>query len=40
VSADAGLKDVLEELAADERCDDSLARSLLVCYTVQQNHVD
>lgn len=40
LSANAGVKDILEELAANERDEGNLARSLLVCYTVQKNHVD
>jgi len=36
----AGVKEVLEELARGEGENGALARGLLVCYTVQQNHVD
>ena len=36
----AGVKDVLEELGKEEGGNGVLARQLLVCYTVQLNHVE
>ena len=36
----AGVKDVLEELGKEEGENSALAHGLLVCYTVQQDHVD